>query len=156
MTRPADHALEVKLLDDRLGREFPLPAYATPGSAGLDLRAMIDAPLTLAPGTSALVPSGLAIHIGDPALCAVVLPRSGLGHKHGIVLGNLVGLIDADYQGPLMISCWNRSGHAFTIEPGERIAQLVVMPVVRAALRVVDEFVPSERGEGGFGSSGRR
>jgi len=147
--------IAVKVLDARLGREFPMPEYATPASAGLDLRAMLDAPLTLDAGASALIPSGMAIHIGDPSVCAVVLPRSGLGHKHGIVLGNLVGLIDADYQGPLMISCWNRSGSAFTIAPGERIAQLVFMPVVRASFDVVDEFAPSERGEGGFGSSGR-
>jgi dUTP pyrophosphatase len=147
--------IELKVLDPRLGREFPLPDYATLASAGLDLRAMLDAPLTLEGGASALIPSGIAIHIGDPGLCAMVLPRSGLGHKHGIVLGNLVGLIDADYQGPLMISCWNRSDTAFTIEPGERIAQLVVMPVARVAFRVVDAFAPSARGEGGFGSSGR-
>jgi dUTP pyrophosphatase len=147
--------IAVKVLDARLGTEFPLPEYATAASAGLDLRAMLDAPLTLDAGASALIPSGIAIHIGDPGLCAVVLPRSGLGHKHGIVLGNLVGLIDADYQGPLMISCWNRSGSAFTIAPGERIAQLVFTPVVRASFDVVDEFAPSLRGEGGFGSSGR-
>jgi dUTP pyrophosphatase len=147
--------VELKVLDARLGREFPLPEYATEASAGLDLRAMVDAPLTLEGGASALIPSGIAIHIGDPSLCAMVLPRSGLGHKHGIVLGNLVGLIDADYQGPLMISCWNRSGSAFTITPGERIAQLVFAPVVRAAFDVVDEFAPSLRGTGGFGSSGR-
>ena len=147
--------VELKVLDARLGREFPLPEYATQASAGLDLRAMVDAPLTLEGGASALIPSGIAIHIGDPGLCAMVLPRSGLGHKHGIVLGNLVGLIDADYQGPLMISCWNRSGSAFTITPGERIAQLVFAPVVRAAFDVVDEFAPSVRGAGGFGSSGR-
>jgi len=145
----------LKVLDARLGREFPLPAYATEASAGLDLRAMVDTPLTLEGGASALIPSGIAIHIGDPGLCAMVLPRSGLGHKHGIVLGNLVGLIDADYQGPLMISCWNRSMSAFTIAPGERIAQLVFAPVVRAAFDVVDEFAPSVRGAGGFGSSGR-
>jgi len=147
--------VELKVLDARLGREFPLPEYATEASAGLDLRAMVDAPLMLEGGASALIPSGIAIHIGDPGLCAMVLPRSGLGHKHGIVLGNLVGLIDADYQGPLMISCWNRSGSAFTITPGERIAQLVFAPVVRAAFDVVDEFAPSVRGTGGFGSSGR-
>ena len=151
----ATQKVAVKVLDARLGTEFPLPEYATAASAGLDLRAMLDAPLTLDAGASALIPSGIAIHIGDPGLCAVVLPRSGLGHKHGIVLGNLVGLIDADYQGPLMISCWNRSGSAFTIAPGERIAQLVFTPVVRASFDVVDEFAPSVRGEGGFGSSGR-
>ena len=156
---PADgvaaRPIELKVLDARLGREFPLPSPATAASAGVDLRAMVDAPLVLEPGASVLIPSGIAVHIGDPALCALVLPRSGLGHKHGIVLGNLVGLIDADYQGPLMISCWNRSDAAFTIAPGERIAQLVIVPIVRAAFRVVDEFAPSERGEGGFGSSGR-
>jgi dUTP pyrophosphatase len=150
-TRP----IRLKLLDPRLGREFPLPSPATEASAGVDLRAMIDAPLQLEPGASALIPSGIAIHIDDPGLCAVVLPRSGLGHKHGIVLGNLVGLIDADYQGPLMISCWNRSDAAFTIAPGERIAQLVVLPIVRPAFEVVDDFAPSTRGTGGFGSSGR-
>jgi len=147
--------IAMKVLDARLGREFPLPAPATAASAGVDLRAMLDAPLILEAGASALIPSGIAIHIDDPRLCAVVLPRSGLGHKHGIVLGNLVGLIDADYQGPLLISCWNRSSVAFTIEPGERIAQLVILPVVRAAFEVVDEFEPSARGAGGFGSSGR-
>jgi dUTP pyrophosphatase len=147
--------IALKVLDPRLGSEFPLPAYATAESAGLDLRAMLDAPLVLEGGASALIPSGIAIHIGDPALCAIVLPRSGLGHKHGIVLGNLVGLIDSDYQGPLMISCWNRSNAAFTIAPGERIAQLVFAPVARVAFDVVDDFAPSARGEGGFGSSGR-
>jgi len=147
--------IALKVLDERLGREFPLPEYATASSAGLDLRAMLDAPLALEPDASALVPSGIAIHIENPALCAMVLPRSGLGHKHGIVLGNLVGLIDADYQGPLMISCWNRSGRAFTITPGERIAQLVFVPVARATFEVVADFAPSARGEGGFGSSGR-
>ena len=147
--------IAMKILDARLGTEFPLPAPATEASAGVDLRAMLDAPLELAPGASALIPSGIAIHLDDPNLCAIVLPRSGLGHKHGIVLGNLVGLIDADYQGPLMISCWNRSDAAFTIGPGERIAQLVIVPIVRAVFETVAEFAPSERGEGGFGSSGR-
>jgi dUTP pyrophosphatase len=147
--------IALKVLDARLGSEFPLPDYATASSAGLDLRAMLDAPLVLEAGASALIPSGIAIHIEDAALCAIVLPRSGLGHKHGIVLGNLVGLIDADYQGPLMISCWNRSERAFTIAPGERIAQLVFMPVARATFEVVGDFAPSARGEGGFGSSGR-
>jgi dUTP pyrophosphatase len=147
--------IALKVLDARLGGEFPLPDYATVASAGLDLRAMLDAPLTLDAGASVLIPSGIAIHIGDADLCAMVLPRSGLGHKHGIVLGNLVGLIDADYQGPLMMSCWNRSDRAFTIAPGERIAQLVFVPVVRAAFDVVEAFAPSVRGEGGFGSSGR-
>lgn len=148
-------SIEFKIIDPRLGSEFPLPSYATCGSAGMDLRAMLEHPLSLEAGASTLISSGLAIHIGDPGLCAVVLPRSGLGHKHGIVLGNLVGLIDADYQGSLMISCWNRSDQAFMIEPGERIAQLVVMPVVRAAFRLVETFTPSARGDGGFGSSGR-
>jgi len=148
--------LQVRLLDPRLGREWPLPAHATEGSAGLDLRAALDAPLTLAPGDAALVPSGMAIHIGDPGLCAVILPRSGLGHKHGIVLGNGTGLIDADYQGPLMISVWNRGCEPFTIEPGDRIAQLVLVPVVRAGLRVVDTFEHSARGAGGFGHTGTR
>lgn len=147
--------IAMKILDARLGSEFPLPAPATEASAGVDLRAMLDAPLELAPGASALIPSGIAIHLADPNLCAIVLPRSGLGHKHGIVLGNLVGLIDADYQGPLMISCWNRSDAAFTIAPGERIAQLVIVPIVRAVFETVVEFAPSQRGEGGFGSSGR-
>ncbi len=147
--------IAMKILDARLGVEFPLPEPATEASAGVDLRAMIDAPLDLEPGASALIPSGIAIHIGDPGLCAVVLPRSGLGHKHGIVLGNLVGLIDADYQGPLLISCWNRSATRFTIVPGERIAQLVILPVVRAAFEIVDDFSPTLRGSDGFGSSGR-
>ncbi|MEO5624194.1 MAG: dUTP diphosphatase [Dokdonella sp.] len=147
--------IAMKLLDARLGHEFPLPAPATAASAGVDLRAMLDEPLTLAAGACALISSGIAIHIEDPNLCAIVLPRSGLGHKHGIVLGNLVGLIDADYQGPLMISCWNRSDAAFTITPGERIAQLVIVPVVRPVFDVVDGFAPSTRGSEGFGSSGR-
>ena len=146
--------VEVRVLDARLGSEFPLPDYATAGAAGMDLRACLDAPLVLEPGASALVSSGLALHIGDPAYAAVLLPRSGLGHKHGLVLGNLVGLIDADYQGPLMISCWNRSQQAYTIAPGERIAQLVIVPVARARLRVVDAFAQSERGAGGFGHTG--
>ena len=146
--------VEVKLLDARLGDTIPLPAAATAASAGMDLRAALDAPLTLAPGESALVPTGIAIHIGDPGYCAVILPRSGLGHKHGIVLGNLVGLIDADYQGPLMISCWNRGASAYTIAPGDRIAQLVFLPVAQARFSVVEEFAPSDRGSGGFGHSG--
>lgn len=150
------HALQVKLLDARFGGEWPLPAYATEHSAGMDLRAALDAPLELRPGVAELVPSGLAIHIGDPGLCAVILPRSGLGHKHGIVLGNGTGLIDADYQGPLMISVWNRGDAAFTIAPGDRIAQLVLLPVVRAALQVVDTFEESARGQGGFGHTGVR
>ncbi len=147
--------LKLKILDPRLGREFPLPAYATSGSAGLDLRACLDAPLTLAPGRAELVPTGLAIHLDDPGLAAVLLPRSGLGHKHGIVLGNLVGLIDSDYQGQVMVSVWNRGGEPFTIQPGERIAQLVVVPVVQVRLEVVESFEESARGAGGFGSSGR-
>ena len=149
-------ALQVKLLDPRFGDEWPLPAYATEHSAGLDLRAALDAPLLLASGETALIPSGLAIHIGDPGLCAVILPRSGLGHKHGIVLGNGTGLIDADYQGPLMISTWNRGLAAYTIEPGDRIAQLVLLPIVRATLQVVDTFDASARGAGGFGHTGVR
>lgn len=146
--------IELKILDPRVGREIPLPAPATPGSAGMDLRAVIDAPLTLEPGASAMIATGIAIHIGDPGYCAVILPRSGLGHKHGIVLGNLVGLIDADYQGPLMISCWNRAQSAYTIAPGERIAQLVLLPVAQAGFRVVEEFAASGRGGGGFGHTG--
>ena len=146
--------VEVKVLDPRVGTEFPLPGAATAGSAGMDLRAVIDKPLALEPGGSALIPTGIAIHIGDPSYCAVILPRSGLGHKHGIVLGNLVGLIDADYQGPLMISCWNRGQAAYTIVPGERIAQLVFLPVVQARLRIVDDFAASQRGVGGFGHTG--
>ena len=153
---PAEHPLEVKILDPRFGAEWPLPAYATEASAGLDLRAAVDATLTLAPGEAHLVPSGLAIHLGDPGLCAVILPRSGLGHKHGIVLGNGTGLIDADYQGPLMISVWNRGHEAFTIEPGDRIAQLVILPIVRARLEVVDSFADTARGAGGFGHTGVR
>ncbi|WP_413641467.1 dUTP diphosphatase [Oceanisphaera sp. IT1-181] len=148
--------IELKILDPRVGTDLPLPAYATPGSAGLDLRACLDAPLTLAPGETQLLPTGMAIHIKDPGLCATILPRSGLGHKHGIVLGNLVGLIDSDYQGQLMVSCWNRGSASFTIEPGERIAQLVILPVVQAQFTLVNEFDQSERGEGGFGSSGRQ
>ena len=153
---PAIHALEVKLLDPRYGDAWPMPAYATEASAGLDLRAALDAPLALAPGDAALVPSGLAIHLADPSLCALVLPRSGLGHRHGIVLGNGTGLIDADYQGPLLISLWNRGREPFTVEPGDRIAQLVVVPIVRAALQVVDTFEESARGGGGFGHTGVR
>ena len=148
--------LEVKLLDPRFGDAWPIPAYATAASAGLDLRAALDAPLTMQPGDAALVPSGLAIHLADPTLCALVLPRSGLGHRHGIVLGNGTGLIDADYQGPLLISLWNRGHEAFTIEPGDRVAQLVIVPIVRATLQVVDTFEESERGSGGFGHTGVR
>ncbi|KRG77925.1 deoxyuridine 5'-triphosphate nucleotidohydrolase [Stenotrophomonas ginsengisoli] len=146
--------LQIKLLDSRFGQDWPLPAYATEASAGMDLRAALEAELVLAPGDAALVPSGVAIHIGDPNLCAVILPRSGLGHKHGIVLGNGTGLIDADYQGPLLISVWNRGREAFTIQPGDRIAQLVVMPVARVQLEVVDTFVATARGAGGFGHTG--
>ena len=149
-------AIEVKLLDPRFGDEWPLPAYATEASAGMDLRAALEAPLTLASGDTALIPSGISIHLADPHLCAVVLPRSGLGHRHGIVLGNGTGLIDADYQGPLLISVWNRGVDAFTIEPGDRIAQLLLLPIVRAALRVVDTFEESARGSGGFGHTGVR
>ncbi|MBG13865.1 MAG: dUTP diphosphatase [Alcanivorax sp.] len=148
--------LQYRLLDARLGDQFPLPAYATDGSAGLDLRAMVEAPLTLNPGDTELLPTGLAIHIGDAGYAGMILPRSGLGHKHGIVLGNLVGLIDSDYQGQLMVSCWNRGNSAFTIEPGERIAQLVIVPVMQVALTQVDDFDDSARGEGGFGHSGRQ
>ena len=146
--------LELKILDPRFGAEWPLPAYATAASAGMDLRAALTAPLTLAPGDSALVPSGIAIHIGDPGWCALVVPRSGLGHKHGLVMGNLVGVIDADYQGPLMISCWNRGNQPYTIEAGDRIAQLLLVPVAQAQLKVVTAFAPTQRGEGGFGSTG--
>lgn len=148
------HALQAKILDPRLGNEFPLPHYATPGSAGLDLRAMLKQALTLEPGQTVLIPTGLSIYIGDPGLAAMILPRSGLGHKHGIVLGNLVGLIDSDYQGELMVSCWNRGQDAFTINIGERIAQLVLVPVVQAHFEMVEEFDESQRGAGGFGHSG--
>ena len=156
MSRAQTQAIEVKLLDPRFGDEWPLPAYATEASAGLDLRAALEAPLVLGPGETALLPSGIAIHLADPHLCAVVLPRSGLGHRHGIVLGNGTGLIDADYQGPLLISVWNRGREAFTIQPGDRIAQLVLAPIVRATLKVVDTFAGSARGEGGFGHTGVR
>jgi dUTP pyrophosphatase len=147
--------VELKILDPRLGDIIPLPQAATAGSAGMDLRAALQEPLTLSPGESALVPSGMAIHIGDPGWCALIVPRSGLGHKHGLVMGNLVGVIDADYQGPLMISCWNRGTQPYTIGVGERIAQLLLVPVGQARLKIVDEFEPSERGEGGFGSTGK-
>ncbi len=146
----------LKVLDDRLGREFPIPDYATAHSAGMDLRAMCEGPLELAPGEAQLVPTGMAIHIGDAGLCAMILPRSGLGHKQGLVLGNLVGLIDADYQGPLMVSLWNRGQNRQTVQPGDRIAQLVLMPVVRASFQVVEQFEPSDRGVGGFGHTGVR
>ena len=144
--------IDVKVLDARVAEQ--MPAYATPGSAGLDLRACLDAPLVLEPGQSALIPTGLSIHIGDPGLAAMLLPRSGLGHKHGIVLGNLVGLIDSDYQGPLMVSCWNRGQQTYTVQPLERVAQMVIVPVVQASFRLVESFDASERGAGGFGSTG--
>ena len=147
--------VELKILDPRVGSEFPLPDYATPGSAGIDLRACLDSSLTLAPGDCELIPTGMAIHMGDSNMAAVILPRSGLGHKHGIVLGNLVGLIDSDYQGQLFISVWNRGDESFTIEPGDRIAQLVFVPVLHPTFTLVDEFTASERGEGGFGHSGK-
>ncbi|TAK55821.1 MAG: dUTP diphosphatase [Gammaproteobacteria bacterium] len=151
----AARRLKVRVLDARIGNEIPLPAYATGGSAGLDLRACLDGPVVLEPGQTQLVPTGLAIHLDDPGLAAVLLPRSGLGHKHGIVLGNLVGLVDSDYQGQVMVSVWNRGSHPFTIEPGERIAQMVIVPVVQVELELVPEFTASTRGTGGFGSSGR-
>jgi len=147
--------INYQILDPRIGQEIPAPEYATAGSAGLDLRAAVDAPLTVAPGQTTLLPTGLAIHISDPGLAAMILPRSGLGHKHGIVLGNLVGLIDSDYQGQLFVSCWNRSQQAYTIAVGERVAQLVIVPVVQAQFTRVDNFSESARGTGGFGSSGR-
>jgi dUTP pyrophosphatase len=145
--------IQVKVLDPRMAEQ--MPSYATAGSAGLDLRACLDAPLVLAPGQAQLIPTGLSIHIGDPGLAAMILPRSGLGHKHGIVLGNLVGLIDSDYQGPLMVSCWNRGGSEFVVQPMERIAQLVIVPVVHARFERVESFEESARGEGGFGSTGK-
>ena|SRR3990167_1492928 len=147
--------VRLKILDSRLGKEFPVPAYATTGSAGMDLRACLDQPLALQPGQTELISTGIAIHLEDPYIAATVLPRSGLGHKHGIVLGNLVGLIDSDYQGPLMVSCWNRSDKVYFIQPGERIAQLVIVPVLRATFEIVTDFDESERGNGGFGSSGQ-
>ncbi|MGB5210170.1 MAG: dUTP diphosphatase [Gammaproteobacteria bacterium] len=147
--------IKLKILDPRLGAEFPLPEYATEGSAGVDLRACLESAVTIAPGETLLIPTGMAIHIDDPSLAAVLLPRSGLGHKHGIVLGNLVGLIDSDYQGQVFVSCWNRGAEAFTVAPGERIAQMVLVPVVQARFEVVEEFESSERGAGGFGHSGR-
>lgn len=148
--------LKVRILDPRVGQDdFPLPRHATPGSAGVDLRACLDAPLVLEPGRTELIPTGIAIHLEDPGLAAVLLPRSGLGHKHGVVLGNLVGLIDSDYQGQVMVSCWNRGREPFTIQPGERIAQMVVVPVVQVQFEVVESFEASQRGAGGFGHSGR-
>ena len=148
--------IELKILDTRLGNEFPLPHYATDGSAGMDLRACLESPLELKPGQTELIPTGLAIHVADPSLAAILLPRSGLGHKHGIVLGNLVGLIDSDYQGQVFVSCWNRGDTTFRIEIGERIAQMVFVPVIQAAFDIVDEFEASRRGAGGFGHSGRQ
>jgi dUTP pyrophosphatase len=148
-------SVQLKILDARLGTEFPLPEYATDGSAGLDLRACVAEPLVITPGVTELIPTGMALHLGDPSLAATILPRSGLGHKHGIVLGNLVGLIDSDYQGPLMVSCWNRGQKEYVIKPGERIAQLVILPVLKAQFKVVEEFQITDRGEGGFGSSGQ-
>ncbi len=148
-------SIQLKILDKRLGDQLPLPEYATNGSAGLDLRACLDAPLELKPGMTELINTGMAIHIADPNVAATILPRSGLGHKHGIVLGNLVGLIDSDYQGPLKVSCWNRGDTTYTIEPGERIAQLVIVPILKANFEIVNEFNASARGEGGFGSSGK-
>ncbi len=148
--------VQFRTLDPRLGREIPLPEYATDGSAGLDLRACVDGPTTIGPGETRLVATGLAIHIADPGYAAVIVPRSGLGHRHGIVLGNLVGLIDSDYQGEVLISCWNRGNEPYVIEPGERIAQLVVVPVARARFELVDEFAETKRGAGGFGHTGRR
>jgi dUTP pyrophosphatase len=148
------HSVKLRILDPRIGKEFPLPQHATAGSAGMDLRACIDAPLSLAPGAAELIPTGISIFIGQPDLAAVLLPRSGLGHKNGIVLGNLVGLIDSDYQGPLMVSVWNRGSAAFTINPGDRIAQMVFVPVVQVGFEVVEDFAATSRGAGGFGSSG--
>lgn len=150
------HALQAKILDPRIGTEFPLPQYATPGSAGLDLRAMLQEDIVIKPGETVLIPTGLSVYIGDPNLAALILPRSGMGHKHGIVLGNLVGLIDSDYQGPLMVSCWNRGQTEFTMPVGERLAQLVLVPVVQAHFEIVEEFVETERGAGGFGHSGTK
>jgi dUTP pyrophosphatase len=147
--------IKLKILDPRLGTEFPLPEYATEGSAGVDMRACVEAPIDVAPGETVLIPTGMAIHIGDPSLAAVLLPRSGLGHKHGIVLGNLVGLIDSDYQGQVFVSCWNRGDTTFTVQPGERLAQMVLVPVVHARFEVVDDFESTKRGAGGFGHSGR-
>jgi dUTP pyrophosphatase len=152
----AHRRLKIKILDERVGREFPLPQYATSGSAGVDLRACLAVPLVLEPGRAELIPTGIAIHLDDPGLAAVLLPRSGLGHKHGIVLGNLVGLIDSDYQGQVMVSCWNRGQQPFTVQPGERIAQLIVVPVVQVEFEVVADFEASRRGSGGFGHSGRQ
>lgn len=150
-----DAPIQLKILDPRIGKEFPLPRYETSDAAGLDLRACVEAPLTIEPGQTHLIPAGISIYIADPYMAAVILPRSGLGHKHGLVLGNLVGLIDADYQGPLMVSCWNRGNQAYTVTPGDRIAQLVFIPIVRTQFQVVDEFAATARGVGGFGHSGK-
>ena len=147
--------IQLKILDPRLGNEFPLPHYATDGSAGMDMRACLDEPLELAPGDTHLIPTGLAIHVADTGLAAILLPRSGLGHKHGVVLGNLVGLIDSDYKGQVFVSCWNRGKKTFIVEPGERVAQMVIVPVVRAEFEIVEDFDTSERGAGGFGHTGR-
>lgn len=152
---PTGKRIQVRILDERIGREFPLPRYETAEAAGLDLRACVNESLTIEPGQTCLIPTGISIYIGDPNLAAVILPRSGLGHKHGLVLGNLVGLIDADYQGPLMVSCWNRSDTAYTVIPGDRIAQLVFLPIARAEFDVVETFTATERGAGGFGHSGK-
>ena len=152
----SNSSIQLKVLDTRLGKDFPLPEYATPGSAGLDLRACIDQPLHLLPGSTELIPTGLAIYIADPKLAAMILPRSGLGHKQGIVLGNLVGLIDSDYQGQLQLSCWNRGKDSFTVQPGDRLAQLIFVPVIQAQFEIVDDFVETDRGTGGFGSTGRQ
>lgn len=149
------HNIQLKILDSRIGKEFPLPRYETSDAAGLDLRACLNDQMILQPGETQLIPTGISIYIGNPHLAAVILPRSGLGHKHGVVLGNLVGLIDADYQGPLMVSCWNRSQTAYTITPGDRIAQLVFLPIVRTQFEIVNEFAETERGSGGFGHSGK-
>lgn len=147
--------IQVKILDKRIGAEFPLPAYATEGSAGMDLRACIDADIEIKPGETILIATGISVYVADPELAAILLPRSGLGHKHGIVLGNLVGLIDSDYQGPLMVSCWNRGDTSFTLKIGERLAQMVIVPIVQASFDIVEEFQTTDRGEGGFGHSGR-
>ena len=155
MSETSRRPLKVRILDARIGKEFPLPQYATAGSAGLDLRACLDKPVTMEPGKAELLPTGLAIYVEDPGLAAVILPRSGLGHKHGIVLGNLVGLIDSDYQGQLMVSVWNRGEESYTVQPGERIAQLVIVPVVQVQLEVVEDFASTDRGAGGFGHSGK-
>jgi dUTP pyrophosphatase len=155
VSQPSRRPLKVRILDARIGKEFPLPEYATAGSAGLDLRACLDVPLVLEPGKAELLPTGLSIYVEDPGLAAVILPRSGLGHKHGVVLGNLVGLIDSDYQGPLMVSVWNRGREPYTVQPGERIAQLIVVPVVQVEIEVVEDFSATSRGAGGFGHSGR-